>query len=62
MAKNTFSYERTMAEINAIIEKLTNNEINIDELAIQVKKARELLQQCQSKLRETEQDLDKLTK
>ena len=55
------TYDKAYKELNEIIEGLQNDEISIDELAKQVKRANELVKFCQSKLRDTEATLKDLT-
>lgn len=60
MAKAKFSYEKSYAEIQEIIEAINSGEIGIDELQEKVKRARTLLEGCQAKLRATEKEIEKI--
>jgi len=60
MARGKFSYEKSIAELEAIIEELDQGEIGIDTLSAKVKKAKELLTKCQEKLRATEEEIDEI--
>ncbi len=59
MKKNKNSYTATVNELEEIISKIESGELNVDELTEMVKKASELVQQCQKMLRSTEDDLNK---
>ncbi len=60
MAKKSFSYDESMTEVQNILLKITDQQIGIDELEAQVKRAKELLSLCQAKLRQTEDGLNSL--
>lgn len=60
MAKAKFSYQESIAELQAILEALEGGEVSIDELALKVKRGKELLKQCQDKLRATEKVIEEL--
>ncbi len=46
-----------MAQLEAIVRKMENNEYDIDELAVQLKAAQRLLKLCKDKLSKTEAEL-----
>jgi len=58
MAKQNFSYNKSIQEIEEIIKQLESNELDIDALSEKVKKATQLIKNCKNKLRETEKHLD----
>ena len=60
MAKAKFSYDKSLVELQEIIEEINSGEIGIDNLEKKVKRARELLKGCQDKLRSTEKEIEKL--
>ncbi len=60
MAKSKFSYEKSFTELQKIIEEISSGETGIDELQEKVKRARELLEACQEKLRATEKEIEKI--
>jgi len=62
MAKKNISYSEAIAEIESIIEKIENNELDIDELSANVKRVAELLKICKIKLRATEEEVEKILK
>lgn len=49
-----------MAEVDEILEKLNNEELDIDSLVKDVKQATELLSLCKNKLRSAESEITKL--
>ena len=49
-----------MEELKTIVAQLEANAIGIDELSEKVKRAAELVQFCQEKLRTTEKEMDNL--
>ena len=59
MAKKD-SYEASIDEVETILEKLESKEISMDNLLANVKRASELIQGCQDKLRDIEVDLEKI--
>lgn len=60
MAKQNKSYNESIAEIESIIEKINSNDLDIDELSTQVKKAAELIKNCKEKLHKTEEEIQKI--
>ena len=56
----TMKYEEAMAQIEAIVHKMENNELDIDELAAQLKTAQRLIKFCKDKLTKTEEELSKI--
>ena len=61
MAKK-LSYNEAIEEIEQIIAKIENDEFSIDELADKVKRISFLINYCKEKLRNTEEELDKILK
>lgn len=61
MAKK-LSYTDAIEEIEQIINKIENDEYSIDELAEKVKRISFLINYCKEKLRNTEEELDKILK
>ena len=60
MSKKTINYQSAMEELQTIVAQLEANAIGIDELSEKVKRAAELVQFCQQKLRTTEKEMDNL--
>jgi len=60
MAKADLTYKKAISEIEAILEKIENDELDVDELSKNVKKVAELIQFCKNKLHTTEQEVQKI--
>lgn len=60
MSKKALNYQSAMEELQTIVAQLEANAIGIDELSEKVKRAAELVQFCQQKLRTTEKEMDNL--
>ena len=58
--EENLKYEEAMAQIEAIVHKMENNELDIDELAAQLKTAQRLIKFCKDKLTKTEEKLSKI--
>ncbi len=56
------TYEKALNELQAIVQHLQNDEINIDDLAKNIKRASGLLSYCQDKLRNVEKEVNDLLK
>ncbi len=62
MTKKTPSYREAAAEIEAILAHLDEDtEVDIEELAVQVERAAELIRLCSEKLRAAELRVEKVT-
>ena len=57
MTEKKFSYNAAMAEVEQILDALSKNDLDVDELTRQVKRATELLQACKQKLYETDVEI-----
>ena len=57
--KNKPGYEDSLKELNQILSELESGEISVDEIAKKVKRANELLDYCQSRLRSIENEMEK---
>ena len=53
----TMKYEDAMAQLEAIVRKMESNELDIDEIAAQLKTAQRLIKFCRDKLTKTEAEL-----
>lgn len=58
--KETLTYEAAYAELAAIAKEIENETISVDVLAIKVKRASELITFCQTKLKSTESEVNKI--
>lgn len=50
-------YEEAMAQLEAIVRQMESNELDIDEIAAQLKTAQRLIKFCRDKLTKTESEL-----
>ncbi|MEQ9426031.1 MAG: exodeoxyribonuclease VII small subunit [Cyclobacteriaceae bacterium] len=61
MAKD-LTYKSATEELEQIANQIENDEPDIDELASLVKRAKELIQFCKSRLKSTESEIDEALK
>lgn len=54
------TYEKAMAEMQQILKKMENQELDVDELSNNVKRVKELHQYCQQKLRTTKEEVEQI--
>jgi len=62
MAAKKVSYNEAMAEIEEILEKIENEELDVDELAEKVKRVSGLLKICKEKLHKTNEQVEQVLK
>ena len=62
MAKKEFSFSEAVTEIEDIIRQIESGELDIDKLSVEVKRASELIRQCQKKLKTTEEEINSIFK
>ena len=60
MAKKELTYAEAMVEIEKILGRLRSEEMNVDGLAAEVKRATELIASCKARLRKAEADVNKV--
>ena len=60
MAKKELTDAEAMAEIEKILGRLRSEEMNVDGLAAEVKRATELIASCKTRLRKAEADVNKV--
>jgi exodeoxyribonuclease VII small subunit len=58
--KEEIKYEAAMAELQAIVRKMENDELDIDQMAEQLKRAQELIKLCKDKLTKTDAEIKKI--
>jgi exodeoxyribonuclease VII small subunit len=54
-------YEEALAQLEAIARKMESGELNIDEIAAQLKTAQLLIKLCRDKLTQAEEDIQKIS-
>ncbi|MEG1612272.1 MAG: exodeoxyribonuclease VII small subunit [Alistipes sp.] len=60
MAKNEITYTEAMTEIEQILARFRNEEMDVDSLATQVKRATELITLCKERLSKVEANVKKI--
>ena len=53
-------YEAAYAELQAIVRKMENDELDIDQMAEQLKRAQELIRLCKDKLTKADEEIKKI--
>jgi exodeoxyribonuclease VII small subunit len=62
MTKKEFSFNEAVTEIEDILKNIESGNMDVDKLSIEVKRASELIKQCQKKLRTTEDEINSIFK
>jgi exodeoxyribonuclease VII small subunit len=60
MAKKEIKYKEAVAQLEEIVDKMENDELDIDQLSDQLKRAKELVKLCKDKLTKTDEEIKKL--
>ena len=60
MAKKELSYTEAATEIERILNRLRNEELDVDALAAQVARATELIARCKEQLLKTETEVNRI--
>jgi exodeoxyribonuclease VII small subunit len=58
--KNELTYETAYAELNEIVALIEDEEVSVDELAAKMERASFLIQFCTTKLRDTQDAVDRI--
>lgn len=58
--QNTQSYEKAMSELEAIVNKMERDGLDIDSLCEQLKRAKQLIVFCRERLTKTDEEIKKL--
>ena len=53
-------YEAALAELQTIVNKMENDELDIDQMSEQLKRAQELIKLCKDKLTKTDEEINKI--
>ena len=54
------TYEEALKQLETIVRKMESDEYSIDEIAVQLKTAQQLIKFCKDKLTKTEQEIQKI--
>jgi exodeoxyribonuclease VII small subunit len=60
MAKKEFSFNDAVIEIEKILHNIESGDLDIDKLSVEVKRASDLIKQCQKKLKSTEEEINSI--
>ena len=59
MAKE-IKYEAALAELQTIVRKMENDELDIDQMSDQLRRAQQLIKLCKDKLTKTDEEIKKI--
>jgi exodeoxyribonuclease VII small subunit len=62
MSKKEFSFNDAVTEIEKILHNIESGDLDIDKLSVEVKRASELIKECQKKLKVTEEEINSIFK
>ena len=60
MIKENIKYAEAVQQLENIVQKLENGELNIDELSNELKKAQKLISLCRQRLTKTDEEIQKI--
>ena len=60
MSKEGMKYEKAVSELEEIVDKMERDELDIDQLSEQLKRAKVLVKLCKDKLTKTDEEIKKL--
>ena len=60
MSKKEFSFNDAVTEIETILHNIESGDLDIDKLSVEVKRASELIKECQKKLKNTEDEINSI--
>ena len=58
--KQEEKYEAAFTELQAIVRRMENDELDIDQMSEQLKRAHELIKLCKAKLTKTDEEIKKI--
>lgn len=58
--KKEFKYEEAVGEIKLIVKRMESNELDIDTLGEQLRRAQELITKCKDRLTKTDEEIRKI--
>lgn len=62
MEKKELTYNAALEELKGILQRIESSEVDIDQIAADVKRSAELIKFCKEKLRKTEDEVDEILK
>lgn len=60
MVKKEIKYEEAVCQLEEIVDKMENDELDIDQLSDELKRAKTLVKLCKGKLTKTDAEIKKL--
>jgi exodeoxyribonuclease VII small subunit len=60
MTKKEFSFNSAVSDIEKILRNIESGDLDVDKLSIEVKRASDLIKQCQKKLKTTEEEINSI--
>ena len=58
--KEELKYEAAYAELQTIVRRMENDELDIDQMSEQLKRAQQLIKLCKDKLTKTDEEIKKI--
>ena len=58
--KQELKYEAAFAQLQAIVRKMENDELDIDQMSDQLRRAQQLIKLCKDKLTKTDEEIKKI--
>ena len=58
--KQELKYEAAFAELQAIVRKMENDELDIDQMSDQLRRAQQLIKLCKDNLTKTDEEIKKI--
>jgi len=62
MGKKMIKYSQAVEELNSILSELESERVDVDDVAVKVKKAIELIKLCRERIEKTELEVIKIVK
>ena len=56
----TMNYEKSLQELQTIVKHMENDELDIDQMATQLRRAKELIKLCKDKLTKTDEEIKQI--
>ena len=60
MVRKDLKYEEAMATLEQIVARMENNELDLDTMSEELKKAKQLIKLCKDKLTKTDHEIRKI--
>ena len=62
MSEKQISYNEAYEELQAILEDIKERNVDVDKLAAKVKRARELINLCEERIKKAEMEIEEIVK